>query len=168
MHEQVIHQVDDRAAVDHRLDVGQVDFGGVGLKLDGGFVEVSGDRIDFEAFFVATGQRALDAAAKREHGPHMQVGDSFDFVELFEILRVGHGDADRVADFEEGDCVEPLGNFAWQQAHGDRVDHAVAEAHGRNAQVAFDERQDRVFLHHAHFDECFAEAEAFLRAFGEG
>ena len=33
--------------------------------------------------------------------------------------------------------------------------------------MAFDERQDRIFLHHAHLDEHFAEPQTLLRTFGE-
>ena len=34
--------------------------------------------------------------------------------------------------------------------------------------MAFDERQDGLFLDHAHVDQRFAEPQAFLRAFGQG
>ena len=64
---QVVHQVDDRAAVDQGLDVHQVDVGAVGLQLDGALVDVGGHRVDFKAFIVAAGQRPLDAAAEGEH-----------------------------------------------------------------------------------------------------
>ena len=69
LHEQVVHQVDDRAAVDHRLDVGEIDLGGVGLQLHGRLVQVGRHGVDFETFFVAARQRPLDAAAEREDGP---------------------------------------------------------------------------------------------------
>ena len=47
------------------------------------------------------------------------------------------------------------------------INHAVAESHGRNAQVAFDERQDRVLLHHAHLDEHFTKPQTLLRTLGQ-
>ena len=94
--------------------------------------------------------------------------DPLDFVELLEILRVGHRDAERVADLEQRDRVEPLGHPPRQQPHGDRIDHAVAQPRGRHAQMALDERQDRVFLDHAHFDQHFAQPQALLRTFGQG
>ena len=34
--------------------------------------------------------------------------------------------------------------------------------------MAFDERQDRFFLDHAHFDERFTEPQTLLRTFGQG
>ncbi len=165
LHEQVIHEVDDRAAVDHRLDVRQIDFRGIGLQLHGRLVQIGRHRVDFEAFFVAPRQRALNAAAEREHGPYTQAGDPFDFVELLQILRIGHGHADRVANFEQRDRVQSLGHPARQQPHGDGVDHTVAEPRGRHPQVSFDERQDRILLHHARLDEHFAEPQSLLRAF---
>ena len=69
LHQQVVHEIDDRAAIDHGLHVGEVHFGGVGLELHGGFIQIRGDRVDFKAFFVAARQSALNAAAKRKHGP---------------------------------------------------------------------------------------------------
>ena len=77
-------------------------------------VDVGGDRVDFEAFFVAARQRPLNAAAKREHGPHTKMRDPFDFVDLLEVLRVGHRDADRIAHLEQRNRVEPLGHAARQ------------------------------------------------------
>ena len=74
--------------------------------------------------------------AKREHRANSQPRDSLDLVELFQILRVGHRHADRVAHFEQRDRVEPLGNSARQQSNRDGVDHAVAQPNGRHAQVA--------------------------------
>ena len=168
LHQQVVHEVDDRAAVDQRLDVHQVDVGAVGLQLDGAFVDVGGHRVDFEAFVVAARQRPLDAAAEGEHRADAELRDPLDLVDLLEILRIGHGDAERVADLEQGERVEPLGDPPRDQPHGDRVDDAVAEPRGRHAEMAFDERQDGLFLDHAHVDQRFAEPQAFLRTFGQG
>ena len=50
--------------------------------------------VDFEAFLVAPRQRALDAAAEGEHRPHFQPRDSLDFVDLLQILRIGHRHAE--------------------------------------------------------------------------
>ena len=86
---------------------------------------------------------------------------------MLEVLRIGHRDGQRVADFEQRERIELLGDAAWQKPHGYRVDHAVAEPRGGNAQVALDVREDVVLLYHAHFNEGFAEAQALLRALRE-
>ena len=74
---------------------------------------------------------------------------------------------ERVADFEQRHRVELLGHAARQQPHRHRVDHAVAQPHGRHAEVVLDERQDRFFLHHAHLDQHFAQPQALLRTLGQ-
>jgi hypothetical protein len=100
LYQQVIHKVDDRATVDHRLNVREVHFRRVGLKLNGGFIKVGSNRVDLKAFLVAAWQSALNATAERKHRPHPEAGDPFHFVEVLEILWVRHRHAQRVADLE--------------------------------------------------------------------
>jgi hypothetical protein len=109
----------------------------------------------------------LDTAAERKNGTYVQACNPLDFVEMLQVLGVGHRHTDRVAHLEQRNCVEALGNLARQQSNRNWIDHAVAKPHGRYAQMLFNKWQDRVFLHHAHFDEHLAEPQAFLRTLGE-
>ena len=136
-----------------------------GLQLHRRLVDVGRDRVDFEAVFVAPRQGALNAAAKGEHRPDAEVGDPLNLVDVFKILRVGHGDAQRVADLEQRNRIETFCDSSRNQPHRDRIDHAVAESRGRHAQMAFDIRQNGFLLNHAHLDQGFAEPQTLLRTF---
>ena len=105
LHQQVIHQVDDRAAVDHRLDVCEIDFGRVRLQLHGRLVQVGRHTVDFKPFFITPRQCPADAAVERKHRPDLEPGHPLDLVDVFKILRVGQRHTERAADFEQGQGV---------------------------------------------------------------
>jgi hypothetical protein len=163
LHDQVVDEIDDGAAVGQCVDLAQVDVDGVDLQFDGVVGKIGRDGVDLEALLVHAADHPLDGRPHGEYRSHGQPGDPLELVDLFQVLRLGHGDGQHAADVEHGQHAIRFGDVPGHDSDHQRIDHAVAQPHHRQSQLPLDERQDLLLVDKAQIDQRFAQAIVRLR-----
>ena len=161
MDDHVVHEADDGTLVGQRLRRLQVELKGIGRNFDRIGTQVGGDAIDAEVILVATWQECFDRGTERQHRPDAQSRDPFEFVEMKQVLRLGHRHCQHTAHTKQRERTERFRLRTRDRLHGGRIDHSLSQSNGGDSQLVRDQGQQIILFDQTELQKRFAKSSPF-------
>jgi hypothetical protein len=154
-----VHQIDDRAALDHPVEVRDHGLFDALLldDLDVALLERHEELIHGHLFRVVFGRILLDVAFEGEDRLNLAGSNRSDAVDRGQILRLGHRDKDLPPHFEQWKNLQPFCFFPLDQTSDRRINQTVAQVGAGNAHFRGQRLDERVLRKHPKTDEGLAQ-----------